>query len=183
MFFFRRIQNPQFGARAPARPVRGRSVNRRRQSRLQRRQSRASRVGRVQREFGSQSTVGIFVTSRDQDSYTIAQARQHPAEALSQLGIRGTSVASRTERSDGVVASEPAYNASLFYSSRRILYSAFYSDRSPEFRAALGFVPRVDIRQIEQYTNIAGVRATDRSSLPADSYVRFNWNRKGELQE
>ena len=64
------------------------------------------------------------------------------------------------------------------------MYSLFYSDRSPGFRAALGFVPRVDIRQIEQYGEYRW-RPTSGpvTAYGPNTYVRFNWNRAGQLQE
>ena len=186
LFFSRRIQNPQLGARVTGKTGpwsfgtivaddRGFSGGDR----------AAVAVGRVQREFGSQSTVGVFMTSRD---------RGHDSNRAGAVDVRlklspnwvfaGQAVASRTERADGSVISGPAYNASLFYSSRRILYSAFYSDRSPAFRAALGFVPRTDIRQVEQYGEYRWrPRRGPVIAYGPNTYFRFNWNRQGDLQE
>ena len=131
----------------------------------------------------SQSTVGVFVTSRDAAAGTTALARLTCAEALAQLGVPAKrSRAGRNRLTAG--PSGPAYNASLFYSTRHLLYSAFYSDSSPAFRTALGFVPRVDIRQIEQYTEYRWrPRHGPIVAYGPNSYFRFNWNRKGELQE
>ncbi len=96
----------------------------------------------------------------------------------------GQAVASRSERANGSPARGPAYNASLFYSSRRVLYSAFYSDRSPDFRAALGFVPRTDIRQIEQYGEYRWrPRRGPVVAYGPNTYFRLNWDRAGRLQE
>lgn len=186
MFFSRRIQNPQFGGRVTgkngpwsfgtiAADDRGFTGGAR----------AAIAVGRVQREFGSQSTVGLFVTSRDLGVEANRAAAVDVRLKLSPNWVfAGQAVASRTERADGSAIEGPAYNASLFYSSRRILYSAFYSDRSPQFRAALGFVPRVDIRQIEQYTEYRWRPHTGPVvSYGPNSYFRLNWNHRGDLQE
>ncbi|HUQ86597.1 MAG TPA: DUF5916 domain-containing protein [Vicinamibacterales bacterium] len=186
LFFSRRIQNPQFGTRVTGKTGpwsfgsifaddRGFAGGDR----------AAIAIGRVQREFGSQSTVGVFVTSRDRGVDVNRAAAIDVRLKLSPNWVfAGQAVASRTARSDGSSTSGPAYNASLFYSSRRILYSAFYSDRSPGFRAALGFVPRVDIRQIEQYTEYRWrPRTGPVIAFGPNSYFRLNWNRRGDLQE
>jgi hypothetical protein len=188
LFFSRRIQNPQFGARltgksgpwsfgAIAADDRGfNSVD----------DARARiTVARVQREFGSQSTIGAFVTSRERGLDVNRTAAFDLRLKLSPNWVfSGQAVTSRTERATGAPLDGPAYNASLFYSSRRILYSAFYSDRSPDFRAALGFVPRTDIRQIEQYGEYRW-RPTHGPvvAFGPNAYVRLNWNRAGDLQD
>jgi hypothetical protein len=65
-----------------------------------------------------------------------------------------------------------------------VLYNVFYSDRSPSFRADLGFVPRTDIRQIEQYVEYRWRPARGPIvAIGPNSYFRFNWDRRGRLQE
>ena len=188
LFFSRRIQNPQFGIRVTgksgpwsfgsiAADDRGFTITD---------DARAAiAVGRVQREFGTQSTVGVFVTSRERAGDVNRAAALDVRLKLSPNWVfAGQAVASRSESASGAITGGPAYNASLFYSSRRMLYSLFYSDRSPGFRAALGFVPRVDIRQIEQYGEYRW-RPTSGpvTAYGPNTYVRFNWNRAGQLQE
>lgn len=188
LFFSRRIQNPQFGARVTGKngpwsfgaiAADDRGFNALDDVRAN------IAVARVQREFGTQSTVGAFVTSRDRGADLNRTAAIDLRLKLSPNWVfSGQAVTSRTERANASPLNGPAYNASLFYSSRRILYSAFYSDRSPDFRAALGFVPRTDIRQIEQY---AEYRWRPKSgpviAFGPNTYFRLNWNRAGDLQE
>jgi hypothetical protein len=187
LFFSRRIQNPRFGARVTGKAGpwsfgtilsddRGFTGGSPRADIV---------VGRLQRELGGQSTVGLFVTSRElgQESNRVG-ALDVRWKLTPNWVFAGQAVASTTRRTDGSTVSGPAYNASLFYSSRRMLYSAFYSDRSPDFRAALGFVPRTDIRQIEQYGEYRWrPRRGPVVAFGPNTYVRLNWNRAGQLQE
>ena len=188
LFFSRRIQNPQVGARVTGKAGPwsfGTLVSDDRGFAAGDATRAAVAVGRVQREFGNQSTMGAFVTSRERGGDVNRVGALDLRLKLSPNWVfAGQAVASRSGRPDGSTAGGPAYNASLFYSSRRILYSAFYSDRSPDFRAALGFVPRTDIRQIEQYAEYRWrPRIGPVVAYGPNSYVRFNWNRAGHLQE
>ncbi|HYN10098.1 MAG TPA: DUF5916 domain-containing protein [Vicinamibacterales bacterium] len=191
LFFSRRVQNPEFGVRVTGKSgpwsFGGIVVDDRGVGASSADDARARiGVGRVQREFSRQSTLGVFVTSR---------ARAGVANHVGALDVRwkfspnwivsGQAVASRSDSPDGSQqAPGSAYNASLFYSSRRALYSLFYSDRSPAFRTTLGFVPRIDIRQVEQYTEYRWrPRSGPVVAYGPNSYVRVNWNHRGELQE
>ncbi len=62
--------------------------------------------------------------------------------------------------------------------------TAFYSDRSPAFRAALGFVPRVDFRQFEHYGEYRWrPRRGPVVAVGPNTYLRLNWTFNGGLQE
>ena len=90
LFFSRRVQNPRFGGRVTGKAGpwsfgtivaddRGFTENTERASLA---------VGRVQREFGGQSTAGVFVTTREQGNSSNRAARVGPAtEAVSELGL------------------------------------------------------------------------------------------------
>ena len=159
LFFSRRIQNPQLGARVTGKS-RAVVVRRdcRRRSRVRRGGDGGPRaaiaVGRVQREFGKQSTVGVFVTSRERGA-TIAiasAALDVRLEAVAQLGVRRpggrepTASAPAARHSPGPRTTRRCSTAAGACSTARSTAIA-----APTFRAALGFVPRTDIRQIEQY--------------------------------
>lgn len=189
VFFSRRIQDPAFGARVTGKAgpwsFGGIVASDRGLGAAAAGADATVAVGRVQREFGNQSTVGAFATSHQRGIETNRVGALDVRWKLSPNWVAALqAVASRSERTDGSRQSGPAYNASLFYSSRNVLYSAFYSDRSPTFRTALGFVPRTDIRQVEQY---AEYRVRPRSgpvvAYGPNSYFRLNWNHAGELQE
>ena len=142
-------------------------------------------VARVQREFGSQSSVGVFVTSR----VTAADANQVGAADLRwkltpNLVFAGQAMSSRTHAGDDAVRGGAAYHAALLYTTRNLFATLFYADRSPQFRAALGFVPRTDIRQIEHYGEYRWrPRSGPVIAFGPNSFVRLNWNHQGRLQE
>lgn len=190
LLFSRRIQNPGLGARLTGKSGpwsfggivaddRGLGASAADGSRA------LVAVARLQREFGRQSTVGVFVTSREEAGDTNRVAALDLRWKLSPNWVfAGQAVTSRSERPDGSRLSGPAYNASLFYSSRTVLYSLFYSDRSPAFRTTLGFVPRIDIRQLEQYGEYRWrPRSGPVVAYGPNTYFRLNWNHDGQLQE
>ena len=190
LFFSRRVQNPQVGARMTGKggpwSFGGLVVDDRGLGVSAADGIRATiAVGRLQREFSGQSTLGVFVTSRERGSDANHVGAVDLRWKLSPNWVfAGQAVASRSKGPNALHFSGPAYNASLFYSSRRGLYSLFYSDRSPTFRTTLGFVPRIDIRQVEQYAEYRWrPRAGPVVAYGPNSYVRLNWNHRGELQE
>jgi hypothetical protein len=109
-------------------------------------------AGRLQREFRGQSSLGALFTSRD---FLSSSNRVASADLRLRLNenwfFTGQATASRTRALDGSERSGPAYDAALSYNSRRASYSLSYADRSPGFRADLGFIQRVDIRRLAQF--------------------------------
>lgn len=190
LFFSRRIQNPELGARVTGKTgpwsfgfivANDRGLGAAAAANV----SATVAVGRLQREFRNQSTVGLFATSHQRGADTNRVGALDVRWKLSPNWVAAVqAVASRSEEANGSRKAGPAYNASLFYKSRNVLYSAFYSDRSPQFRAALGFVPRTDIRQIEQYAEYrVRPRVGPLVAYGPNSYFRLNWNHAGQLQE
>jgi hypothetical protein len=188
LFFSRRIQDPDLGARVTGKVGRwsfGSVMAHDRGLGAQSVDGGATiNVARVQREIG-QSTVGAFVTSRSHgEEGNIVGALDVRLKLSPNWIVAAQAVTSRSKAADGRITTGPAYNGSLFYSSRRVLYSLFYSDRSPSFRTALGFVPRTDIRQIEQYGEYRWrPRSGPVVAFGPNAYTRLNWNHAGELQE
>lgn len=190
LFFSRRIQDPRVGTRVTGKAGHwsfgGILADDRGPSAIVAADTHAGvAVARIQREFANQSTIGALVTSRERaGDVNRVGAIDIRWKFSRNLVFTGLAVASKSELPNGVRRAGPAYNASLLYSSRKFLYSFFYSDRSPSFRTTLGFVPRTDIRQIEQYTEWR--RRPRRGPVVAfgpNSYFRLNWNRAGQLQE
>lgn len=142
-------------------------------------------VGRAQFEFANQSTLGAFVTTHDRQGERNSVAAVDVRWKLSPNWVAsGQAMASRTGLADGRVLAGPAYNAAVHFTSRKTLYTLFYSDRGPTFRTALGFVPRVDFRQIEQYSEHRWrPRTGPVVAFGPNSYVRVNWDHTGRLQE
>jgi hypothetical protein len=189
VFFSRRIQDPDAGGRVTGKIGRwsfGGVTARDRGLGVQAVEGGAMvNVARVQREIGSQSTIGAFLTSRSHgEEGNLVGALDVRFKLSPNWVFAGQGVMSRSKAADGRITVGPAYNASLFYSSRTVLYSLFYSDRSPSFRTTLGFVPRTDIRQIEQYGEYRWrPRSGPVVAFGPNAYTRLNWNYAGELQE
>jgi hypothetical protein len=76
------------------------------------------------------------------------------------------------------------YFAEIRHTGLHLNYFANYLDRSPDFRADLGFIPRVDIRQVRN--QVAYQWRPDRGTLVSfgptiDTHVI--WDHRGQLQE
>lgn len=142
-------------------------------------------VASVRREFGADAHVGALVTSRgapasgnrvvsldgrwtvDKNWTLVAQAmRSHSSER----GVPG--------------ASGTGYVAEVTRDARHLDLAARYTDLSADFDAALGFVRRVDIRQVEaestyQFRPHGG--PVVRYGPTVDGFVV--WNHAGQLQD
>jgi hypothetical protein len=116
-------------------------------------------VGRYRRDFGQSSYVGLLYTGRFGDGYTNQVAGVDVFHQISPSNsIRAQYLASTTEYPDQVVTDfgQPegqfaggAFRAALSHFSEDWFAQVYYDDRSPEFRADMGFVPRVDTRQYQ----------------------------------
>jgi Domain of unknown function (DUF5916) len=187
LFFSRRIQDPQFGVRVTGQQrgwAFGGLVASDRGADGTDASAATAAIARLQRAFGDQSSVGVMVTSRD-------AARQGNQVAAADLRWKiapnwvftGQAMASQS-RSGGERLAGPAYHAALLYTARNVFATLFYADRSPSFRAALGFVPRTDIRQIEHYGEYRRrPRTGPVVAYGPNSFVRLNWDHAGRLQE
>jgi hypothetical protein len=160
LFFSRRVVDPQWGGRvsgkaagwafgalaiddrAPARQARPAAGDPTRA---------AIQVVRVQREVAEQSGVGVLVTSRRVGS---AWNRVLAADARVKLGpnwvVTAQAAASASGEADEARRGA-AYEIRLTRGGRHLWYNLAYRDISPHFRADLGFVPRIDLRQIDQF--------------------------------
>ncbi|MCL4523360.1 MAG: carbohydrate binding family 9 domain-containing protein [Acidobacteria bacterium] len=109
-------------------------------------------VFRVQREFASQSTVGVFFSSRD---FSSCSNRVVSLDTRIKLNpnwvLAGQIYRSFTRRVDGSHRTGPGAFLDLTHRGRHFTYAGRYQDRSPDFRAHLGFVSRVDVRFTEQF--------------------------------
>ncbi len=192
LFFSRRVADPQLGARVTGKAGRwafaGLAMDDRR-SALAAPADEGGRarvlVARVQRELGGQSSVGALTTSHDAGG-----ASNHVVSADARLRLSehwyavGQATLSRTAAPDGTTAEGTAYDAELFYGSRRFWYSLEYVDRSPGFHTSLGFVPRTDMRQVEQFVRYTWFveRGALVSLRPSVSGIA-NWDHRGTLQD
>jgi hypothetical protein len=195
LYFSRRIADPEFGTRltgkagrwivgglvtddrapgkrvAPGDPLRGRRA--------------VIGVGRVQREFGQQSRVGLLATSYDFGSSSNRVVSLDLRLKLNQNWVlSGEATRSYTREQNGAKLAGPAYFAQLARGGRHFSYTGTYADRSPDLRSQVGFVPRVDIRRMEHLVSYRwrpeGRRLV---SFGPGTYFLANWDRKGRLQD
>jgi hypothetical protein len=163
LFFTRRIEDPQFGARLTGKvghyslgvlaiddrgpgnsvpdnsPLDGDRV--------------AFFIGRVNRDILGQSSIGAIYT--DREFYGGGEFnRVGGVDSRLKFNPNWTglfqAVASSTRLLDGTYRAGPAYRAETTYSGSNLNYDFTYNDFSPGFVSESGFVNRVDIRQISQ---------------------------------
>jgi Domain of unknown function (DUF5916)/GDP-mannose 4,6 dehydratase len=162
LFFSRRIVDPQFGARltgkvgrwaigavtaddrAPGKLVAPSDPNFDRRA--------VVGVARVQREFGEQNRIGLFASIRDFGSSTSRVWAVDTRFKLTPNAVfTGQAIRSYNRYNDGTRLTGPAYSAVLDYSGRHFTHSVGYTDRSPDFDVPLGFIKRVDVREMDHY--------------------------------
>ena len=195
LFFSRRIHHPEYGARmtgklgawalgalvmddrAPGETLSSDDALHGRRA--------GNGVVRVQREFGRQSTVGVFGSGR-----SFGQASNEVAALDTRLRLSdnwvftGQMAASRTETNERETLIGPAYFGSLYFNDRNWRWGVEYLDVSPSFRTDLGFVPRVDIRKADHRLFYTWKREKgDIVSFGPGSHYNVIWDDKGELQE
>ncbi len=109
-------------------------------------------IARVQREFGKQSTVGFLLTDREfAGGYNRVAALDTRLKLNPNWTFSGQAISSETKDQNRTHTGGDAFNADLHGQNREWQYDLKYIDRSEGFRADLGFIPRVDIRQGQQY--------------------------------
>jgi hypothetical protein len=150
-------------------------------------------VARVQREFAAQSVIGVLYTQRE---HPTCSNRVASLDTRMKFGANwvfyGQYMHSFTRRFDDSGRKGPAYWVALEYLGRSFTSSTRFSDRSPDFRTHVGFVPRVDIRDAEQYLaytwrpdgkrlvsyggNVFSVINHDRAGRLTDWFVQYEWS-------
>ena len=138
-------------------------------------------VFRLQRDLGNQSRAGFIGTSTQFGS---SWNRVFGVDLRLHLGenwfFTGQAVRSYDRRLDGTHRTAPAYVFDLTRSGRHMTSSTSYKDLSPDFRAPMGFIQRVDVRTATQYVDYfwrpEGSRVLDFG--PALT-LSGNWDRTG----
>jgi hypothetical protein len=111
-------------------------------------------VARIQRELGKQSSVGVFWTDREfAGSYNRVEAVDTRLKLTDHWTLAAQAMASQTRNLDATHSGGDAFNFDLTRGSRTSYFELQYIDRSEGFDAQLGFVPRVNIRQVQQFAN------------------------------
>jgi hypothetical protein len=193
LFFTRRIADPQFGTRMTGQAggwvVGALAIDDRAPGRLSDTEDphfgeRASiGIARVQREFGQGSNAGFFFSRRSfgADSNTVlsfdTRLKLNANWILTAQAIQSRSLGSIRDSGN-------AFYSELRFTGRHLSYYTRYRDRSPGFRTDLGFIPRVDIRQVKNYV---GYRWHPEHgalvSFGPAAAITTDWNYSGQMQD
>jgi hypothetical protein len=163
LLFSRRIANPDVGGRLTGRLGRialGALVVR---DQTGSGSAATDMVLRVNRDFGNESSVGLFASSRNLGSDT---NRVVGLDTRVKFGANwfatAQAVASATRETGANDLDGPAYRATVSRAGRRFAYNADFNDRSPEFRTALGYIERTDLRSLDQTASYRWMPASSR---------------------
>ena len=108
-------------------------------------------VVRIQREVGKESYVGMLATGRQFAGISNSVgAIDTSLKASANLVFTGQAIYSSTRDERGGRKDGQAYVAGINWIARHLNAKSRYTDRSPGFRADLGYIPRVDIREFAQ---------------------------------
>jgi hypothetical protein len=142
-------------------------------------------VVRIQRELGKNSNAAIMATSEDFGStHNRVLSYDTRLQVLANWALVSQLMTSDTKQVDGTHLSGPAYFVSWQHSGKHFTSDTSYTDRSPSFRADLGYFNRVDIRQLSQTT---GYKWRPESKLVTSFgpvlKALINYDRQGRLQD
>jgi hypothetical protein len=189
LFFSRRIVDPQLGARLTGKigpwEIGVLTMDDRAPGNLDGTGQRAHiEVGRIQREVGA-ATFGVTYESRQFEGGANQVISEDTRIKLGANWIAaGQVVYSNTRIPGDPTSSGSAWFGELRHSGRHLQYFTQYRDRSPEFAADLGFIPRVDIREVK---NVAEYRWKPQAgwllSYGPSVIATAAWNHAGSLQD
>jgi len=199
LFFSRRIADPQFGGRMTGKAghwLLGALVIDDREPGLNQpspfNTRAADGVFRVAREFGNQSQIGAFFSSRDfadtnnRVASLDARLKFTPNWVLEAQATHSWTRQDLNHSQDCLFSDNRAQGSALWtkigYTGRHLFYSSSYDDKTPGFCAELGFVNRVDIRR---FSNFVAYLWRPRSSKiidfgPSVSEL-VNWDHTGRV--
>jgi hypothetical protein len=139
----------------------------------------------LQRDFFKDSHLRLFVTDREFASeYNRVGSLDTRLHLKRDFFLVGQAATSATRgQTDGAYTGND-YFVRLSRTDRKTQYYSTYTDRSPGFRAELGYIPRVDIRE---FKNRFGVKKWFEKrtvmNVGAAVVALGNWNRQGDTQD
>jgi len=142
-------------------------------------------VFRMQREFARQSSLGAIFTDRE---FASASNRVFGVDGHWKIddnwSLTGQWVGSRTTDARGALDNGSSVFAELQRGGRSFELSTKYTARSPQFRSELGYIPRVDIREVQQEVGYAW-HPKDSPVLRVSTGLEATglWNSAGQLQD
>lgn len=142
-------------------------------------------VFRLYHEFGKENRIGMLATSTDfAGRHNRVMALDTRLKLSSNWTFSGQWMGSQSRESNGLSISGPAYNAHLSHWGKHFQFTGTYRDRDADFRADLGFIQRVDIREYEQ--NVSYFWRPEKKALVSfgpQLSTMVIWNRQGQLQD
>lgn len=195
LFFSRRIVDPQFGLRVSGKlghwAIGGLLSDDRAEGELLPPASpyfhdrAAIQVARIQREFGEQSAVGVFVSNRSfGPSFNRVFALDTRLRLNANWVVEARAETSQTRDLDGTRSAGPAYELTLTRAGQHLVYGGGYVDRSPNFRSDLGFVPRVDVRYTSHFLQyLWRPRHGAVVAFGPGVSTLVNWDHEGHLED
>lgn len=193
LFFSRRIVDPRVGARLTGKIGRWSlgvlGVDDRSGSEpdelLDREGGRAAiGVLRVQRDFGKNSAIGGLFTTRTQGLATNNVLSLDGRWRLNKNWVFTGQAIRSDDKSPLEKVTGQSYFAEIRESARHLTYYSSFRDRTPTFRAVLGFIPRVDIREVTNYAAYRWRPETGPVLNWGPSFYSYaNWDHSGRLQD
>lgn len=195
LFFSRRIRDPQVGARMTGKAGRWAIGAIGIDDRQAGRQAApgtpgaGDRVGagvlRARYDFSNTSRVGLLTTFR---RFGPASNAVGGVDTRARLGPKwfftGQSVFGTTTALTGATTSGASAYADLSRSGRAFTYDLTYADASPRFHTDMGFIPRVDYRQVAQFMTFRRhPKAGPVIAFGPNSFVQATWNYAGDLED
>ena len=142
-------------------------------------------VLRIQREFLRDSGAAVMVTSQDfGPTHNRVASFDTRLRVLPNWILTGQAMTSSTRLRDGTRLSGPAYYSEFAHSGLHFVSSTTYTDRSPQFRADLGFINRVDMREAAHTVGYIW-RPEGKAIVSFGPRVKgsINYDRLGRLQD
>jgi hypothetical protein len=195
LFFSRRIIDPQLGLRLTGKAagweIAGLAIDDRAPGKQfeagDRLRGERAGIGvvRIQHELPNQSSIGMIATSRD---FASSSNRVFGIDGRWKLNktwvLTGQAIESYTRQLDGERFSGSAFNVSVSQQTRHFQEFFNYTDRSPDFHTDLGFVPRVDIRDLSNFATYRWRPKKGRvQAFGPNLYTEAIWDHKGNLQD
>lgn len=195
LFFSRRIGDPEYGARLTGKlhgwsigglmiddRAAGLSLSADDPARYER-----AKIGlaRVRREFRNSSNIGAMYTDREfAGSYNRLISLDSMWRIDKHWTLTSQAIRSYDRDLEGVQRMGSGYNLNIGRSGRDLIYWTKYTDRSPDLRTSLGFIPRTDIRQVE--TRVGYLKHTKQSKILSFGPILYEsmiWDRQGHMTD
>jgi hypothetical protein len=151
---------------------------------------RSSPIGvvRLQRQWRRRnrvSTLGIMATSQDFGaSSNRVFSVDTRLQVLQNWSFTGQATTSTTRLTSGQKLAGPAYYAAWRHAGRHFVSNTIYSDIGPGFRTKVGFVRRVDVRQVSHQIGYLWRRQKGPVQSFGPTVIGLvNYDRTGRLQD